>query len=274
MADSSRLTATDNQADGATHTEPNPSRSVLLKRNPHLRDSSAPSSPAGFGPLGTRQFLHKQLMTPGSATSASSFEEGASFDGFSDAGTPASEQKLLGVHNNAETVTHRSVSKQPTKRLSSPSRESLARRLMGTATNQHGMLPDDESVTTSQDNEVLPTGMLSSIVVKTVPSISVPMGEASAAASVPLSPRSAKVTRRIVASPRKTLRRVVVRRTGADGKVHEEVLYVDAEGQVVQGGDFFNAEADEAVTTSTSSAGRTTVTRRIVTPAKLTRRVL
>ncbi|KAE9316777.1 hypothetical protein PF008_g18917 [Phytophthora fragariae] len=274
MADSSRLTATDNQADGATHTEPNSSRSVLLKRNPHLRDSSATSSPAGFGPLGTRQFLHKQLMTPGSATSASSFEEGASFDGFSDAGTPASEQKLLGVHNNAETVTHRSVSKQPTKRLSSPSRESLARRLMGTATNQHGMLPDDESVTTSQDNEVLPTGMLSSIVVKTVTSISVPMGEASAAASVPLSPRSAKVTRRIVASPRKTLRRVVVRRTGADGKVHEEVQYVDAEGQVVQGGDFFNAEADEAVTTSTSSAGRTTVTRRIVTPAKLTRRVL
>ncbi|KAG6623794.1 multidrug resistance protein ABC superfamily [Phytophthora cinnamomi] len=296
MADSSH---TDNQqhiggGDAIdAHSQSTTARSVLLKRNPHLRDSSATSSPAGFGALGTRQFLHKQLMTPGSATSASSFEEGASFDGFSDAGTPASEQQLLlgskssGLQLKAEpteTVTHfvtRSASKQPTKRLSSPSRESLARRLMGTATSQHGMLPDDESVARvdtmewAQDNELPPSGMLSNMVVKTVPTITVP-GEASASAStVPLSPRSAKVTRRIVASPRKTLRRVVMRRTDVDGKVHEDVQYVDADGQVAQGGNFFNAEADEAVTTfSTSSTGTTTVTRSVSTPGKTLRRVV
>ncbi|GMF50967.1 unnamed protein product [Phytophthora fragariaefolia] len=261
---------------------PQTGRSVLLKRNPHLRDGCATSSPSGFGALGTRQFLQKQLMTPGSATSASSFEEGASIDGFSDAGTPASVNASLHVKTEpTETATHfvtRSVTKQPTKRLSSPSRESLARRLMGTSTEVHGMLPDEQSVSKvemmeQQEHELPPTGMLSSLVVKTVPTISV-KGDTSTAA-VPLSPRSAKMTRRIVASPRKTMRRVVVRRTGADGKVHEEVQYVNADGQVVKGGNFFNAEAgdtEEAVTTS--SSGKTTITKRISTPVKTLRRVV
>ncbi|EEY67293.1 uncharacterized protein PITG_04288 [Phytophthora infestans T30-4] len=208
MADSSQLTG-----DG-TNTQT--TRNVLLKRNPHLRGNDT-SSPAGFGGLGTRQFLQKQRMTPGSATSASSFEEGASYDAFSDAGTPASEHKSLTVKTESSDVT-RAGNKQPTKRLSSPSRESLARRWIG--------------------------------------------GDMSTQTMVPLSPRSTKITRRIVTSPRKTMRRVVLRKTGADGKVHEQVQYVDADGQVVQqSGNFFN---------ETTSSGRTTVT----TPAKTVRRVL
>ncbi|KAL3664417.1 hypothetical protein V7S43_010740 [Phytophthora oleae] len=261
MADNSQSTDTsDNQTELGTNTQT--TRSVLLKRNPHLRVNDT-ASPAGFGGLGTRQFLQKQLMTPGSATSASSFEEGASYDGFSDAGTPASEE-ALSSHVKAGTtdvqyVTH-TTSKQPTKRLSSPSRASLARRLMGTSTEKHGMLPDDESVSKvreEEDNNLPPREMLSNLVVKTVPSIS------TSTTMVPLSPRSTKVTRRIVASPRKTMRRVVIRRMGPDGKVHEEVQYVDADGQVVQqSGKFFNAETED------------TSAIRISTPAKTVRRVV
>ncbi|KAG3010130.1 hypothetical protein PC121_g5968 [Phytophthora cactorum] len=245
MADSSHLT------DDGTNTQT--ARSVLLKRNPHLRGNDT-SSPAGFGGLGTRQFLQKQLMTPGSATSASSFEEGASYDGFSDAGTPASEESSQ--HRNLYVKTEsgethyatRTGSKQPTKRLSSPSRESLARRLVDEASDD---LPPSELIT--------------NVVVKTVPTITVD-GEASAKTTmVPLSPRSTKITRRIVASPRKTMRRVVLRKTGADGKVHEQVQYVDADGQVVQqSGNFFN---------ETTNSGRTTVSR-VSTPAKTVRRVV
>ncbi|GMF22020.1 unnamed protein product [Phytophthora lilii] len=282
MADSAR--STDDVGTNAQTT-----RSVLLKRNPHLRDQT--SSPAGFGGLGTRQFLQKQLMTPGSATSASSFEEGASYDGFSDAGTPASEDaatktegsnQSLFVKAGPDTTQYvtRTVAKQPTKRLSSPSRESLARRLMGTSTKMHGMLPDEESASKvdmmeGDGADLPPSELLSNMVVKTVPSINVET-EASSMTMMPLSPRSSKVTRRIVASPRKTMRRVVVRRTGADGKVHEEVQYLDAADQVVQtqGGEFFNAEGGETEETSTMSSGRTTVTRRISTPAKTVRRVV
>ncbi|KAF1787425.1 P-loop containing nucleoside triphosphate hydrolase [Phytophthora cactorum] len=234
MADSSHLT------DDGTNTQT--ARSVLLKRNPHLRGNDT-SSPAGFGGLGTRQFLQKQLMTPGSATSASSFEEGASYDGFSDAGTPASEESSQ--HRNLYVKTEsgethyatRTGSKQPTKRLSSPSRESLARRLVDEASDD---LPPSELIT--------------NVVVKTVPTITVD-GEASAKTTmVPLSPRSTKITRRIVASPRKTMRRVVLRKTGEGGKVHEQVQYVDADGQVVQqSGNFFN---------ETTNSGRTTVSQR------------
>ncbi|KAF4045635.1 ABC-2 type transporter [Phytophthora infestans] len=238
MADSSQLTG-----DG-TNTQT--TRNVLLKRNPHLRGNDT-SSPAGFGGLGTRQFLQKQRMTPGSATSASSFEEGASYDGFSDAGTPASEHKSLTVKTESSDVT-RAGNKQPTKRLSSPSRESLARRWVETSTDgASSILPPNE--------------ILTNVVVKTVPSIEIG-GDMSTQTMVPLSPRSTKITRRIVASPRKTMRRVVLRKTGADGKVHEQVQYVDADGQVVQqSGNFFN---------ETTSSGRTTVT----TPAKTVRRVL
>ncbi|ETI39692.1 hypothetical protein F443_14726 [Phytophthora nicotianae P1569] len=238
MADSSQLTGDGTNAQSA--------RSVLLKRNPHLRVNDT-SSPAGFGGLGTRQFLQKQLMTPGSATSASSFEEGASYDGFSDAGTPASEHKRLYVKAEAGETQYvtRTGSKQPTKRLSSPNRESLARRW----------------VETSSDD--LPSDILTNVVVKTVPSIEVG-GESSTKTMVPLSPRSSKITRRVVASPRKTMRRVVLRKTGADGKVHEQVQYVDADGQVVQQtGAFFNE----------TNSGRTTVTR-VSTPTQTVRRVV
>ncbi|KAK1942589.1 putative ABC transporter ATP-binding protein/permease [Phytophthora citrophthora] len=247
MADNSQSTD-----DVGTNTQT--ARSVLLKRNPHLRVNDT-SSPAGFGGLGTRQFLQKQLMTPGSATSASSFEEGASYDGFSDAGTPASEDALTQVKAGTSDVQYVShTTKQPTKRLSSPSRESLARRLMGTSTEKHGMLPDDESVSKVREED---NGLLNNLVVKTVPSIS------TSTTMVPLSPRSTKVTRRIVASPRTTLRRVVIRKTGADGKVHEQVQYVDADGQVVQqGGNFFNAETEDKSAVQIS------------TPAKSLRRVV
>ncbi|KAL4117371.1 hypothetical protein PRIC2_011362 [Phytophthora ramorum] len=310
MADASQ--PTDQVVGTNTH-----SRNLLLKRNPQLRDTQA-SSP-GFGGLGTRQFVHKQLMTPGSATSASSFEEGASYDGFSDAGTPGTDDGFVqhsNVHVKAEPTEFvtRTGSKQPTKRLSSPSRESLARRLMGASTNVHGMVPDDESRSkVDMKDGDLPSEMLSNLVVKRVPNLTVAATE----------PRSTKVTRRIVASPtRKSMRRVVVRRTGADGQVHEEVQYVDAAGQVVrtEGGSFFNEEQGEASTTrristpgktlrrvvirrtgadgkvheevqfmdadgkvvegdgalaaSSSTTSTPTVTRRIVTPAKLTRRIL
>uniref|UniRef100_H3GF88 ABC transporter domain-containing protein n=1 Tax=Phytophthora ramorum TaxID=164328 RepID=H3GF88_PHYRM len=310
MADASQ--PTDQVVGTNTH-----SRNLLLKRNPQLRDTQA-SSP-GFGGLGTRQFVHKQLMTPGSATSASSFEEGASYDGFSDAGTPGTDDGFVqhsNVHVKAEPTEFvtRTGSKQPTKRLSSPSRESLARRLMGTSTNVHGMVPDDESRSkVDMKDGDLPSEMLGNLVVKRVPNLTVAATE----------PRSTKVTRRIVASPtRKSMRRVVVRRTGADGQVHEEVQYVDAAGQVVrtEGGSFFNEEQGEASTTrristpgktlrrvvirrtgadgkvheevqfmdadgkvvegdgalaaSSSTTSTPTVTRRIVTPAKLTRRIL
>ncbi|OWZ17715.1 Multidrug resistance protein ABC transporter [Phytophthora megakarya] len=252
--------ADSNQTDDVgTNTQ---TRNLLLKRNPHLRvnDTSSPS----FGGLGTRQFLQKQLMTPGSATSASSFE--GSYDGFSDAGTPSETvtktQTLYVKSNESADDVSRSM-KQPTKRLSSPSRETLARRFMDSS--QHGMLQDEESKTQVDmrdgETDLPPSSMLSNIVVKTIPTISVGEGEGS---MVPLSPRSSKMTRRVVASPRKNMRRVVIRRTGADGQMHEEVQYVEADGSIAQGGNFFNEEENV----------QTTMTRRISTPSKTVRRVV
>ncbi|RLN60135.1 hypothetical protein BBJ28_00025099, partial [Nothophytophthora sp. Chile5] len=273
-------------------------RSALLKRNPHLRDNQA--SP--FGGLGSRQFLQKQLMTPGSATSASSFEEAASYDGFSDEGTPGTiggkTPKPSVVHESrvyeeaATTETEESgeavryvTKQQPTKRLSSPSRRSLARRLLGTSTKTHGMFPDDddahsvdsmeESLPGSESDALPPTEMLSNIVVRRVPAL----GELDTqSSSVPMSPGRSVVTRRVVSSPRRTLRRSVIRRTGADGQVHEEVQYLDAEGNVVQndGGSFFSmGSGDQSTTTTTSSSTTTpgrTVTRRLVSPGQTIRR--
>ncbi|RLN27107.1 hypothetical protein BBJ28_00020532, partial [Nothophytophthora sp. Chile5] len=272
-------------------------RSALLKRNPHLRDNQA--SP--FGGLGSRQFLQKQLMTPGSATSASSFEEAASYDGFSDEGTPGTiggkTPKPSVVHESrvyeeaAKTETEESgeaahyvTKQQPTKRLSSPSRRSLARRLLGTSTKTHGMFPDDddahsvesmaESLPGSESDALPPGEMLSNVVVRRVPAL----GELdSQNSSLSVSPGRSVVTRRIVSSPRRTLRRSVIRRTGADGQVHEEVQYLDAEGNVVQneGGSFFSTGSGDPTTTTTTSSTTTpgrTVTRRLVSPGQTLRR--
>ncbi|KAG7396347.1 hypothetical protein PHYBOEH_002450 [Phytophthora boehmeriae] len=264
-------------------------RAALLKRNRHLQDTQM-SSPAGFGGLGTRQFLQKQLMTPGSATSASSFEEGASYDGFSDAGTPGTDggltksgtqHKFFVKAESAESgeaaqYVARST-KQPTKRLSSPSRESLARRIIGTSSETHGMVESEETkrnVDTAEDEstELPPSEVLTNLVVKRVPSLNISEIQ-STGESVPLSPRqSTKVARRIVTSPRKTIRRRVVRTEGKDGKLHEVVQYVNAEGQVVEnpGASFFDEET--TVKTSTTLSSQTATS--IVTPSKLTRRTL
>ncbi|RLN56221.1 hypothetical protein BBP00_00008108 [Phytophthora kernoviae] len=298
MADPSQLQDEVSETQTDLGTSSHSTRAALLKRNRHLQDTQM-SSPAGFGGLGTRQFLQKQLMTPGSATSAtsaSSFEEGASYDGFSDAGTPGTDDGLAnsgtqhkffvraGTSESAEgsettQYVARTASKQPTKRLSSPSRQSLARRLMSTSTETHGMVENEEitrsvDIVEDESSDLPPDEVLTNLVVKRVPSLNI-SGMQTTGESVPLSPRqSMKVTRRIVASPRKTIRRRVIRTAGKDGKVHEVVQYVNAEGQVVEnpGANFF----DEGVTSETSMtlSGQTPTTRRISSPAQRLRRVV
>ncbi|RLN94900.1 hypothetical protein BBJ28_00025476, partial [Nothophytophthora sp. Chile5] len=89
-------------------------------------------------------------------------------------------------------------------------------------------------------------------------------------------PGSTSVTRRVV-TPGRTIRRVIVRRTGADGQVREEVQYLDADGNVVQGegGELVRSESSETVTSASSSPpGSTSVMRRVVTPGRTIRRVI
>ncbi|CAI5705212.1 hypothetical protein KXD40_008725 [Peronospora effusa] len=260
MADS--IQDTDQAVEVGINTTIN-TQSILLKRNPHLRENSQTSSPAGFGGLGARQNVRKQLMTPGSATSASSFEEGASYDGFFDTGTPASDRGSMTKSTRTEKMPR--LTKQPTKKLSSPSRESLMRRLVNDEENSCRV--DGEG------DDFLPSAILDNLVVKHVPTIYAE-GEAKALSTSILSSTSpsAKLTRRIVVPPRKNMRRVVVRSTGADGQTHEQVRYMDADGQVVQQSG--NAAEDVTDETSAISVGRSTITGYASTPAMTLRRVV
>ncbi|CAI5708087.1 unnamed protein product [Hyaloperonospora brassicae] len=219
------------------------------------------SSPADFGGLGTRQFLRKQLTTPGSATSASSFEDSVSSNGFSDAGT-LSSGRTKSDHGTATSY------KQMTKKLSSPSRASLARHLMDTKF-------ETNTVTTTTSRDLPPGEILSNLVVKRVPfSYDVSQDASSSRASV--SPRTlTQPTQQITALPRKMIRRVVIRRTGADGRVHEEVRYVDADGQVVQQHEQVrSAEAETTTKESAALSGQAIFSRELPTSATTLRRVV
>ncbi|CAH0478264.1 unnamed protein product [Peronospora belbahrii] len=204
-------------------------------------------------------------MTPGSATSASSFEERTSaYDGISDASTPASDRGLVAKSTRMENMTR--LTKQPTKKLSFSSRESLARRLVDDEHNRNRIA--------KQEDDLLLDDLLSKIVIKPVPFINAQdEAKASSTSMIPISPRSFNFTRQIVVSPRRSMRRVVIRRTGVDGQIHEQVRYVDAEGQTVrQSGNFFSADT-ETDETSVVSSEEAPVTPAVSTPAKTLQRV-
>uniref|UniRef100_A0AAV1TBA1 ABC transporter domain-containing protein n=1 Tax=Peronospora matthiolae TaxID=2874970 RepID=A0AAV1TBA1_9STRA len=218
------------------------------------------SSPADFGGLGTRQYLQKHLITPGSATSASSFEEGGLSDGFSDAGTLSSDRSKS-EHGTTSSLKHM------TKKLSSPSRESLARHLVDTKF--------ETSKVDMTDDGLLSNGLLGNLVVKQVP-FSFEKGQDSMTSMVEVSSQALTTqTQEILEIPRKKIRRVVIRRTGADGRVrHEEVRYVDADGKAVQQrGQQCYAE-DETTGTSAAFAEQKMVSPQVSTSAKILRRVV
>ncbi|CAI5708328.1 unnamed protein product [Peronospora destructor] len=131
--------------------------------------------------------------------------------------------------------------------------------------NDEGDLNRDDG----EGDDLLPSAILDNIVVKLVPTIYTE-GEARVLSTSITSSTSplAELTRQIVVPSCKHMRRVVVRNTGADGQVHEEVQFVDTDGNVVH---------DEGVAVNVTTSAMTTtpvIARHIVTPNKLTQRTL
>ncbi|CEG44559.1 Pleiotropic drug resistance proteins (PDR1-15), ABC superfamily [Plasmopara halstedii] len=203
MAHSSHVI--DNQVDSRISKH---STSQLLQRNPHLRESNTMSP--------YDQLITRHLVTPGSVTSASSFEESVVSDQTSEFGTPALLQSNSKSWNSKQEIGV----KQPRKKLSSLNRELLVRNL-------------EVESTAFDRNEDTSENLLEHLVIKTVPSLN-DSSRTRTITTLPLSPQSSKVTRRIVVSPRRTLRRVVVRKVGVNGETDEKVEYLDGDGHVVE----------------------------------------
>lgn len=254
---------------------------ILLKRNPHLRahlpDHGAFNSPGaagGFAVLGSRELVQKQLVAPGSATSSSSFEDQASYESFSGGeSTPSSITSNLPMpmtvrvssdvsDGSSQTSTVESENYtfrqgKPTKRLSSSSRRQLTRRLIDSEGSVDSLAVDTDagSVGSSGDD-------------------------------VPRSPRSSGrtvVTRRMLSPPR-VVKRMIVRRhivPGSGGSTPQETVeYLssddgeDREAGAAAGGYSAEQLQEGEYTTTTNVDGRTIVTRRVVTPGQVVKRVV